>query len=99
VPGAAEDAEAICEAMTRPTTRFVAGKSMEQRGVLMLHKTRDLLERQPTMLINTLSGHLAEFGIIAAQGTAGVKAAIEAYHAAFLASIRTPYDGGLIASI
>lgn len=77
----AADAEAICEAVTRPTMRFVAVKSMEQQGVLMLHKTRDLLVRQRTMLINALRGHLAEFGIIAAQGTAGVKAAIEAFHA------------------
>ncbi|WP_026621549.1 transposase (plasmid) [Ensifer sp. WSM1721] len=76
----AADAEAICEAVTRPTMRFVAVKSMQQQGVLMLHKTRDLLVRQRTMLINALRGHLAEFGIIAAQGSAGVKAAIEAFH-------------------
>jgi transposase len=62
--------------------RFVAVKSMEQQGVLMLHKTRDLLVRQRTMLINALRGHLAELGIIAAQGSAGVKAAIEAFHMA-----------------
>jgi transposase len=78
----AADAEAICEAVTRPTMRFVAVKSMEQQGVLMLHKTRDLLVRQRTMLINALRGHLAELGIIAAQGSAGVKAAIEAFHMA-----------------
>lgn len=48
----AADAEAICEAVTRPTMRFVMIKSMEQQGVLMLHKTRDLLVRQRTMLIN-----------------------------------------------
>lgn len=77
----AADAEAICEAVTRPTMRFVAVKNMEQQGVLMLHKTRDLLVRQRTMLINALRGHLAEFGIIAAQGAAGVRAAIEAFHA------------------
>lgn len=75
----AADAEAICEAVTRPTMRFVAVKNMEQQGVLMLHKTRDLLVRQHTMLINALRGHLAEFGIIAAQGAAGVRAAIEAF--------------------
>ncbi|MDW9912455.1 IS110 family transposase [Sinorhizobium meliloti] len=78
----AADAEAICEAVTRTTMRFVTVKSMEQQGVLMLHKTRDLLVRQRTMLINALRGHLAELGIIAAQGTAGVKAAIEAFHTA-----------------
>lgn len=78
----AADAEAICEAVTRPTMRFVTVKSMDQQGVLMLHKTRDLLVRQRTMLINALWGHLAELGIIAAQGSADVKTAIEAFHMA-----------------
>jgi len=78
----AADAEAICEAVTRPTMRFVAVKTADQQAVLMLHKTRDLLVRQRTMLINGLRGHLAEFGIIAAKGPAGVKAVIEALHAA-----------------
>lgn len=50
----AADAEAICEAVTRPTMRFVAVKSEEQQAALMLHKTRDLLVRQRTMLINAL---------------------------------------------
>jgi transposase len=78
----AADAEAICEAVTRPTMRFVAVKTVDQQGALMLHKTRDLLVRQRTMLINGLRGHLAEFGIIAARGPGGVKAAIEALHEA-----------------
>jgi transposase len=78
----AADAEAICEAVTRPTMRFVAIKTVDQQGALMLHKTRDLLVRQRTMLINGLRGHLAEFGIIAARGPGGVKAAIEALHEA-----------------
>ncbi len=69
----AADAEAIAEAVTRPTMRFVAVKSVEQQAVLMLHKVRELFVRQRTMLINALRGHLAEFGIIAAQGPAGVK--------------------------
>jgi transposase len=77
----AADAEAICEAVTRPTMRFVAVKTPDQQAALMLHKTRDLLVRQRTMLTNSLRGHLAEFGIIAAKGPAGVKAAIEALHA------------------
>ena len=64
----AADAEAIAEAVTRPTMRFVAVKSMDQQAVLMLHKVRDLLVRQRTMLINALRGHLAEYGIIAPQG-------------------------------
>jgi hypothetical protein len=67
---------------SRPTMRFVEVKSMEQPGVLMMHKTRDLVVRQRTMLINALRGHVAELGIIAAQGAAGVKAAIEAFHTA-----------------
>ena len=64
----AADAEAICEAVTRPTMRFVPIKSVEQQGVLVLHRTRELLVRQRTMLINALRGHCAEFGMIVAQG-------------------------------
>jgi transposase len=76
----AADAEAICEAVTRPTMRFVAVKTTEQQSVLMLHKVRDLLVRQRTMWINALRGNLAEFGIIAAKGPTGVKALINTYH-------------------
>jgi len=72
----AADAEAIAEAVQRPTTRFVAVKTRDQQAVLMLHKVRDLLARQRTMLINALRGHLAEFGIVAAQGAAGMTRAI-----------------------
>ena len=68
----AADAEAICEAVTRPTMRFVPVKGEEQQGILMLHRTRELLIRQRTMLINALRAHLAEFGIVMAQGRAGV---------------------------
>jgi transposase len=64
----AADAEAICEAVTRPSMRFVAVKSAERQSVLMLHRTRDLLMRQRTMMLNAVRGHLAEFGIITAQG-------------------------------
>jgi transposase len=78
----AADAEAIAEAATRPTMRFVAVKTAEQQAVQMLHKVRDLLIRQRTMLINALRGHLAEFGIIAARGPGGVTAAIVALHEA-----------------
>lgn len=53
------DAEAICEAVTRPTMRFVAVKSVDQQAVLMLHKARDLLIRQRTALINALRAHLS----------------------------------------
>src|SRR5271155_3363775 len=64
----AADAEAICEAVTRPTMRFVAVKSAERQSVLVLHRSRELLVRQRTMLINAIRGHCAEFGIIAPQG-------------------------------
>jgi transposase len=68
----AADAEAICEAVTRPTMRFVPVKTPEQQAVLMLHRTRDLLVRQRTMLVNALRGHMAEFGIVAPQGISRV---------------------------
>ena len=69
----AADAEAICEAVRRPTMRFVQIKSVEQQGQLMLHRARDLLMRQRTQLINALRAHMAELGIVAAQGREGVK--------------------------
>ena len=62
------DAEAICEAVTRPTMRFVPIKSAEQQSILMLHRTRDLFVRQRTMLVNSLRGQLAEFGLVAPKG-------------------------------
>src|SRR3981189_2383883 len=69
----AADAEAICEAVRRPTMRFVRIKSAEQQGQLMLHRARDLLMRQGTQLINALRAHLAELGVVAAQGREGLK--------------------------
>ena len=69
----AADAEAICEAVRRPTMRFVRIKSAEQQGQLMQHRTRDLLMRQRTQVINALRAHLAELGITAAQGREGLK--------------------------
>lgn len=62
------DAEAICEAMTQPTMRFVPIKPAEQQAIQMLHRTRDLLVRQRTMLVNSLRGQLAEFGLVAPKG-------------------------------
>jgi transposase len=70
----AADAEAICEAVRRPTMRFVQVKSAEQQGRLMQHRTRDLLMRQRTQVINALRAHMAELGIVAAQGREGTKA-------------------------
>ena len=69
----AADAEAICEAVRRPTMRFVQIKSTEQQGRLMLHRARDLLMRQRTQVINAMRAHLAELGIVAAQGRDGIK--------------------------
>lgn len=66
----AADAEAICEAVTRPTMRFVPVKDVDQQSILMLHRARNLLVRQRTMLVNALRAHMAEFGIIAPQGLA-----------------------------
>jgi transposase len=66
------DAEAICEAVGRPTMRFVPIKTEEQQSILMLHRTRELLVRQKGMLINALRAQLHEFGIIAAQGRVGL---------------------------
>ncbi len=62
------DAEVICEAVTRPTMRFVPAKSVDQQAIVMLHRTRDLLVRHRTMLANALRGHLAEFGVVGAKG-------------------------------
>lgn len=76
------DAEAICEAVTRPTMRFVAVKPEEQQAALMSHKTRDLLVRQRTMLINALRACLGEYGIVKAQGPAGVTAWLALVHEA-----------------
>ena len=69
----AADAEAIAEAASRPSMRFVALKSEDQQAQAMLFRTRDLLVRQRTQLVNALRGHLAEHGIVAAQGIAKVK--------------------------
>ena len=69
----AADAEAICEAVTRPTMRFVAVKSPERQSVLMVHRTRELLVRQRTMLVNALRAHMAEFGVVTRVGLPQVK--------------------------
>jgi transposase len=67
----ANDAAAICEAVTRPSMRFVPIKTKDQQAALMLHRTRQLLVRQRTMLSNALRGHLAELGIVSAKGRNG----------------------------
>jgi transposase len=83
----AADAEAICEAVTRPTMRFAPAKSAEQQSVLMLHRARELLVRQRTMVINALRGHCAELGLIVAQGASKVEELV--------AIIEDPGDGRL----
>ena len=69
----ATDAEAICEAVTRANMRFVPTKTAEQQGGLVLHRTRHLLVRQQTSVINAMRAHLAEFGVVAPVGRRGVE--------------------------
>ena len=69
----ATDAEAICEAVSRPNMRFVATKTREQQSCLMLHRTRHLFIRQQTAVINAIRAHLAELGIVAPVGRQGVE--------------------------
>jgi transposase len=73
----ANDAAAICEAVSRPSMRFVAIKTKEQQAALMLHRARQLLVRQRTMLSNAIRGHLAELGIISAKGRNGTEELLE----------------------
>jgi transposase len=69
----AADAEGICEAVVRPNMRFVPIKSVAQQAAMMLHRTRALLLRQRTQLINAVRGHLAEFGLIARRGARNIR--------------------------
>src|SRR5580693_883698 len=71
------DAEGICEAMTRPTMRFVPVKTLESQAVAVLHRTRRLLVRQRTMSANAFRSALTEFGIVAAQGLKGLRGLME----------------------
>jgi len=73
----ATDAEAICEAVSRPNMRFVATKTPEQQSCLTLHRTRHLFIRQQTSVINVIRAHLAEFGIVAPVGRNGVEQLLE----------------------
>ena len=66
------DAEAICEAVQRPSMRFVPVKTVEQQSILMAHRTRSLLVRQRTMAANALRAHLAELGMVANPGIANL---------------------------
>jgi transposase len=62
------DAEAICEAVSRPSMRFVSVKSAERQALLMTHKAREFLVRQQTQTVNAIRAHLGEFGIVVAKG-------------------------------
>lgn len=73
----AADAAAICEAMSRPSMRFVPVKTAENQAELMLHGVRDLLMKQQTMLLNTIRGHAAEFGIVVAKGVGRIREVLE----------------------
>jgi transposase len=73
----AADAEAICEAMSRPSMRFVAVRTAENQAALMLHGARDLLIKQRTMLINAIRGRAAEFGVVGAKGVGRIEALLE----------------------
>jgi transposase len=74
------DAEAICEAVTRPTMRFVPVKSPEQQSVMVLHRTRSILIRQRIQISNAIRSHMAEFGMAAAVGRQGLHSLIEVVH-------------------
>ena len=74
----AADAAAICEAVTRPSMRFVPVKDVDQQAVLMMHRARNLLVRQRTMAVNALRAHLAEFGVVAPQGLRHVERLVAA---------------------
>ena len=73
----AADAEAVCEAVTRPTMRFVPVKTLESQAVAVLHRTRRLLVRQRTMSANAFRSALTEFGIVAAQGLKGLRSLMQ----------------------
>ena len=74
----AADAEAICEAVRRPTMRLVAVKSVDAQSILMLHRARHVLVRQRTAQVSAMRAHLAEYGIIAPKGRSHVRGLIEA---------------------
>lgn len=73
----AADAEAICEAVTRPSMRFVPIKTAEQQSILLLHRTRDLLVRQRSSLVSAIKAHFAEFGIVLGGGARNIDSFID----------------------
>jgi hypothetical protein len=85
------DAEAICEAVTRPSMRFVPVKSPGQQSVMVLHRTRSILVRQRTQLSNAIRGHMSEFGIVAPIGRNGLQTLKERVDAG---DARVPEEAG-----
>jgi transposase len=90
----AADAEAICEAVTRATMRFVPTKTPEQQSCLMLHRTRHLFIRQQTAVINSIRAHLAEFGIVAPVGRKGVTELLHVDFSCQLGAVHTWAQNG-----
>src|ERR1700747_2883444 len=93
----ATDAEAICEAVTRPNMRFVAIKTPEQQSCLTLHRTRHLFIRLQIMVINAIRAHLAEFGIVAPVGRNGVEQLLDVVADASDKRLPAPAVGGVAA--
>jgi transposase len=77
----AVDAEAICEAVTRPTMRFVAVKEKEQQALLTMHRVRQLIVRQKTQILNVIRGLLREFGHVIGTGPVAAMRFVKAFHA------------------
>jgi transposase len=93
------DAEAICEAVSRPSMRFVAFKSEMQQAAAGIHKVREMLIKQRTMLINTLRGLMAEFGIVVAEGPHHVGELVAILADPADRRIPTPLHEGLLAIV
>jgi transposase len=86
----ASDAAAICEAVTRPSMRFVGVRSLENQAALMRHKTREMLVSQRTQLLNALRGPLTEVGVIAPQGLRFSRELAELIEACYETSPKLP---------
>jgi transposase len=90
------DAAAICEAVGRPSMRFVAIKTEAQQAAAGIHRVRDLLMRQHTMLRNQLRGLMAEFGLATAKGTKGLNELLATLADAEDRRIPSPLREGLL---
>jgi transposase len=88
------DAEAICESAQRPSMRFVAVKSEQQQAAGLVFRTRDLLVRQRTQIINAIRGHLTEYGWIAPKGASHVTMLADLLEEEEMGEERTAAGGG-----